>query len=102
MTEPVFVVLEGEPHDGFAEVVAVFRSRDEAEALADANRFYSVHESLLDPVQPARCTGTTARWCPIHGDCTCPDDPNDIRYLNADNCPLHDSASPHGEGRSDG
>ncbi len=100
----VFVVLEGEPHDGFAEVIAVFRAREAAEALEDANRFYSVQESLLDPVLPARCTGVTARWCPIHGDCRC--DPDQHPYGDADMndpaCPLHSPTSAHGEVRSDG
>lgn len=39
------------------------------------------------------CTGVSANWCPIHGDCTCadPDDKND------DDCPLHSGSSTHGE-----
>jgi hypothetical protein len=38
------------------------------------------------------CTGISATWCPVHGDCTCrdPDDKND------DDCPLHAAASTHG------
>jgi hypothetical protein len=52
---------------------------------------------LLATVNEARCTGVSARWCPIHGDCTCPDDYTDIHYLNAEGCPLHDSASLHGD-----
>lgn len=39
------------------------------------------------------CTGISAVWCPIHGDCTC-SDPND---KNDDDCPLHSGASRHGE-----
>lgn len=39
------------------------------------------------------CTGISANWCPIHGDCTCadPEDKND------DDCPLHSASSRHGE-----
>lgn len=38
-----------------------------------------------------RCTGITATWCPIHGDCTCePDFP-----LDSPGCPLHDMRSTH-------
>ena len=39
------------------------------------------------------CTGISANWCPIHGDCTCidPVDKND------DDCPLHSAASTHGD-----
>lgn len=49
--------------------------------------------------EPEVCTGVTARWCPIHGDCTCPeigspDDPGD-RSHDSDGCPLHDMGSPH-------
>lgn len=43
------------------------------------------------------CTGLTARWCPNHGDCGCPADPFDDRYLSADGCPLHDDQSTHPE-----
>lgn len=47
------------------------------------------------------CTGLTAMWCPVHGDCTCHEDelyegqpgPHD-----ADNCPLHSPLSDHAEG----
>lgn len=53
------------------------------------------------------CTGMAATWCPIHGDCTCPwvkgDEPSDgfdpdaVRDLNSETCPLHSSASTHAE-----
>lgn len=49
---------------------------------------------------PAICTGSTATWCPIHGDCTCPhlnDDPQEGRTLDDASCPLHAPASAHGE-----
>lgn len=39
------------------------------------------------------CTGVTAAWCPVHGDCTCPD-----RLVAMDGpCPLHDHDSLHGD-----
>lgn len=39
------------------------------------------------------CTGLTATWCPIHGDCACPGRvPLDDR-----GCLLHSPGSPHGE-----
>lgn len=44
------------------------------------------------PVAPS-CTGISAHWCPIHGDCTCAD-PQD---KNDDNCPLHSWLSTHGD-----
>lgn len=42
---------------------------------------------------PTVCTGLTARWCPIHGDCTCPAEfPGDDH-----SCPLHGSFSQHAD-----
>lgn len=52
----------------------------------------SLLAAMLDPAP--LCTGVTATWCPVHGDCTCPPDPDPL-YLNADGCPLHDTASAH-------
>lgn len=49
----------------------------------------------------AACTGLTAVWCPVHGDCTCPyenDDPNQGRTMDDAGCPLHAPESPHAEG----
>ena len=43
------------------------------------------------------CTGVSAGWCPIHGDCTCAD-PED---LNDDDCPRHSACSDHAENGSD-
>lgn len=39
------------------------------------------------------CTGVSARWCPVHGDCTC----KDAMDLNDGDCPLHSESSDHGE-----
>ena len=41
-----------------------------------------------------RCTGIAAGWCPIHGDCTCPEPEN---CLDDPNCPLHSFDSLHAE-----
>lgn len=38
------------------------------------------------------CTGVSATWCPICGDCTCADEAD----LNDDDCPLHSDESKHG------
>lgn len=38
------------------------------------------------------CTGVTAAWCPVHGDCTCADR---LVAMDDDGCPLHDKASLH-------
>lgn len=42
-----------------------------------------------------RCTGVSARWCPVCGDCTCPEPE---RSMDSERCPLHSRASPHAEG----
>lgn len=51
-------------------------------------------------VQPEpECTGLTAVWCPVHGECTCPfedDNPDNGRTLDDPACPLHAATSPHG------
>lgn len=42
---------------------------------------------------PSGCTGVAASWCPVHGDCKCPDGPE----RNDAACPLHKAESGHGE-----
>lgn len=42
------------------------------------------------------CTGLTASWCPVHGDCSCPDRET-VGDLDSESCPLHSSASTHAE-----
>ena len=46
-----------------------------------------------------QCTGVSAGWCPIHGDCTCPEIPGSGGEIdmNSEDCPLHASSSTHGE-----
>ena len=49
------------------------------------------------------CTGISAAWCPIHGDCTCVRSEEDDRFdhvyapvgLDDWNCPLHSMESSH-------
>lgn len=41
------------------------------------------------------CTGIAASWCPIHGDCTCPE-PEDRK--DHEGCPLHGRESNHPDG----
>lgn len=55
------------------------------------------------------CTGISANWCPLHGDCICPrhlvpewdDVDQHPEYENSDgqdeDCPLHSISSTHGE-----
>lgn len=42
------------------------------------------------------CTGVSASWCPIHGDCSCVE--GSENYHNDDNCPLHSGSSNHADG----
>ncbi len=39
------------------------------------------------------CTGVSASWCPVHGDCAC----KNANDKNDDDCPLHSRQSTHGE-----
>jgi len=41
--------------------------------------------------EQAECTGVSAVWCPIHGDCTC----KDREDQNDEECPLHGLPSTH-------
>lgn len=46
-----------------------------------------------------QCTSVSAKWCPFHGDCTCPID-EELGYqphLDHPTCPLHGYHSTHGE-----
>jgi hypothetical protein len=47
------------------------------------------------PGREPECTGLTARWCPIHGDCVCPEGWDGD--MDEPDCPLHASASQHAE-----
>lgn len=40
------------------------------------------------------CTGVSATWCPIHGDCICN---RGAGEMNSEACPLHCRASTHAE-----
>ena len=51
--------------------------------------------------KPDECTGLTAQWCPVHGDCVCHDDGIPELHiaptLDDPQCPLHKPGSDHGE-----
>jgi hypothetical protein len=51
----------------------------------------------LEPVGPEHCTGLTASWCPVHGDCRCRID-GDLgeRSRDATDCSLHAWWATHG------
>lgn len=46
-----------------------------------------------------RCTGVAASWCPVHGDCTCPEPetPTASKSFDDPSCPLHSSSSSHAD-----
>ncbi len=49
---------------------------------------------LGEDLEPVRCTGLSAHWCPRCGDCTCPDPEESLDDWD---CPLHGECSRHGE-----
>jgi hypothetical protein len=72
---------------------ALERAMAEAgEALQQAGRLTQL---------PRRCTGVTARWCPICGDCSCPQAPEPPLPPADPRCPLHGDGSSHGELEAD-
>lgn len=92
------------PADGTADREALDRFaaflRVVGDAPRDAEGRYLVNPRALEyakgaDVDPYGCTGLTARWCPRHGDCACPDDSPGERGLSAPGCPLHGHGSDH-------
>lgn len=67
------------------------RTRRRAGAMAAAHRANTT------------CTGLTATWCPVHGDCACPELEgvwgSDGRSMSDPACPLHAITSDHAEKR---
>ncbi|NIT77287.1 MAG: hypothetical protein GWN58_22810 [Anaerolineae bacterium] len=57
---------------------------------------YETTPEVQGPDHP-ECTGIAAQWCPIHGECICPQDNMVIDYEYNDDCPLHGTLSTHGE-----
>lgn len=60
------------------------------------NKVLLLAESMHSEV--GGCTGVAARWCPLHGTCTCADRED----LNDETCPLHATESGHPEGQAPG
>lgn len=63
------------------------------------------HSSLrMDGYGIVKCTGIAATWCPICGDCTCPERGHDVRDVGGRDfsagegtCPLHRTDGRHGD-----
>ncbi len=54
--------------------------------------------ALADRIESRECTGITASWCPVHGDCTCERDEFGVALDGAwqhGRCPLHGEQSSH-------
>lgn len=85
------------PHsDDFESIVAPYiaclaAQRDAARRCAATNPDWG---------EESGCTGLTAIWCPIHGDCSCGHGGGpaiDIANMDDADCPLHGIASDHAE-----
>lgn len=53
--------------------------------------------AAFDKAQAPECTGTSASWCPVCGDCKCPRSESGETDLNDESCPLHSVRSKHAE-----
>lgn len=49
---------------------------------------------LADQREAGECTGLAAAWCPLHGDCRCPDRSS---AMDDPGCPLHAPDSTHAD-----
>lgn len=74
-------------------LAALQASVDRARAAArqDFPRSPQSLRAEADRIESQQCTGVAAVWCPVHGQCICPDREDQ----NEDACPLHSSSSSH-------
>lgn len=82
---------------------------DTEPTVAEIREVIEQFRALADRLESQHCTGVSARWCPVHGTCTCPtyaDDPEhadpasasddyDVDSMDDDSCPLHSTSSTH-------
>lgn len=47
--------------------------------------------------EKVECTGVSASWCPVCGDCTCPRMSTGERKKESSQCPLHGEKSTHAD-----
>lgn len=94
------------------DTVTVVLSREDAEWIVDSSddpeHYEAMHQggehrgallrairAALDaPAPETHCTPLSAGWCPVHGDCTCPQ--REVE-MDSPTCPLHSSESTHGD-----
>jgi hypothetical protein len=60
--------------------------------VMDQSRSPTELRRLADAVESQECTGVAARWCPVHGTCSCP---ANVPEMTDERCPLHSPASSH-------
>jgi hypothetical protein len=83
---------------GFVVAAAVFLGHGRTRTTGDARTGLVMDRRAA---RGRRCTEVAARWCPLHGECTCrtdgPDDTADNEYdMDNRSCPLHGHHSLHG------
>lgn len=71
--------------------------RNPTDHVAHAMRSVRPAAMLPAPTPQERCTGLTAIWCPVHGNCACPDDAAGERTFTDDKCSLHSASSAHAD-----
>lgn len=72
---------------GSAPPFIIFHERDIEGMRAAVAKF--------DQERAPECTGTSASWCPVCGDCSCPENDYGERTLDDDSCRLHSRRSKH-------
>ena len=84
----------GRPPKGKTMTIGIKRiisiSDQDARAMAFKAEWDKMKERMKKEYK-IQCTGITAVWCPVCGDCTCKDRCN----LNDNDCPLHGVSSEH-------
>lgn len=71
------------------KALTVYLDEEKAEVVADCG----VDRVHVD--DGAVCTGLSAMWCPIHGDCRCAKTPTGEPNFEDPACPLHSTSSMH-------
>ena len=83
---------------GFLVGALLFLGHGQARTTEDARNALVADRRA---VRGRRCTGVTARWCPLHGHCSCEqgdDDTENEGYeisMDDHDCPLHGRNSLH-------
>jgi hypothetical protein len=85
--------VAGDPLDPLAKLLPV-RILTPLPALASRAELAAWFRRQADLIESDGCTELTASWCPIHGDCACPDRED---RMDDPACSLHSATSSHGE-----